>query len=122
MGMSLSRKEIWFNRKHSSTRMSVERGFGILKARFKKIDTKSLMKLDFLPTLVHCCCILHIVLLTSKDRTLDQILIDCNLPPMNVNNLVNREEEDVFQLPRPVDLVSEDRAILDLCYYPPKLP
>ena len=48
-----SREEMWFNRKHSSTRMSVERGFGILKARFREIDTKSSLKLDFLPTILH---------------------------------------------------------------------
>ena len=47
------REEMWFNRKHSSTRMSVERGFGILKARFREIDTKSSLKLDFLPTILH---------------------------------------------------------------------
>jgi hypothetical protein len=50
MGVPLSREEAWFNRKHLSTRMSVERGFGILKARFKEIGTKSSLKLDFLST------------------------------------------------------------------------
>lgn len=53
--------------------MSVERGFGILKAKFKEIGTKSSMKLDFLPTVVYCCCVLHNILLASKDRMLDQI-------------------------------------------------
>ena len=55
MGKPLSHEEVWFNRKHSSTRMCVERGFGILKARFKEIGTKSALKLDFVPTLVHAC-------------------------------------------------------------------
>ena len=93
--------------------MSIKRGFGILKARFKEIDTKSSLKLDFLPTVVHCCCVLHNILLASKDRTLDQILIDCHLPPMDENELPHREEEDVFQPPRPMGLVSEDRALLE---------
>ena len=47
MGRPLSKEEAWFNRKYSSTRMSVERGFGILKARFKEVGTKSSRKLDF---------------------------------------------------------------------------
>ena len=113
MGLPLSREEAWFNRKHSSTRMSVERGFGILKARFKEIGTKTSMKLDLLPTVVHACCILHNILLASKDRTLDQILIDCNLPAMNECDTAHREEEDVFQPPRPMRLVSEERALLE---------
>ena len=39
--------------------MSVEIAFGILKARFKEIGTRSSLKLDFLPTVVHNCCVLH---------------------------------------------------------------
>ena len=113
MGNPLSREELWFNRKHSSTRMSVERGFGILKARFKEIGTKSSLKLDFLPTVVHSCCVLHNILLASKDRTLDQILIECNLPPMDNNELSHREEDDVFSPPRPMGLISEERALLE---------
>ena len=113
MGIPLTQEETWFNRKHSSTRMSVERGFGILKARFKEIGTKSSMKLDFLPTVVHCCCVLHNILLASKDRTLDQILLDCDMPPMNSNDTRRREEEEAFQPPRPMGYVTEDRALLE---------
>jgi hypothetical protein len=68
MGSPLTNEEIWFNRKHSSTRMSIERVFGILKARFKEIGGKSSLKLDFMPTVVHICCVLHNILLSSKDR------------------------------------------------------
>jgi hypothetical protein len=96
MGTPLSQEEAWFNRKHSSTRMSVERGFGILKSRFREIGTKSSLKLDFLPTVVHCCCVLHNILLASKDRTLDQILIECNLPTTDDTGNPRRDEEDVF--------------------------
>lgn len=113
MGMPLSREEVWFNRKHSSTRMGVERGFGILKSRFKEIGTKSSLKLDFLPTVVHCCCILHNILLASKDRTLDQILIDRHLPPMDDNDTTHRDDTDHFTPPRPTGLVNEDRALLE---------
>ena len=113
MDVPLSREEVWFNRKHSSTSMSVERGFGILKSRFKEIRTKSSLKLDFLPTVVHCCCVLHNILLASKDRTLNQILVDCNLPPMQDNEMRHRDEEEVFHPPRPMDLVTEERALLE---------
>lgn len=113
MGVPLSREEAWFKRKHSSPRMSVERGFGILKARFKEIGTKSSMKLNFLPTVVHCCCILNNILLASKDMTFDQILIDCNLPAMDECDMPHRDEENVFQPPKPNGLVSKERALLE---------
>ena len=113
MGVPLSKEELWFNKKHSSTRMSVERAFGILKARFKEIGTKSSLKLEFLPTVVHSCCILHNILLASKDRTLDQILSDYHLPPMDDNESSPQDEDDAFQPPRPMGLVSEERALLE---------
>ena len=113
MGVALTREEVWFNRKHSSTRMSVERAFGILKARFKEIGTKSSLKLDFLPTVVHCCCVLHNILLASKDRTLDQILVDCNLAPMDDIDTTRTDDDEGFRPPRPMGLVSEERALLE---------
>ena len=113
LGLSLTQEEAWFNRKHSSTRMSVERGFGILKSRFKEIGTKSSLKLGFLPTVVHACCVLHNILLASKDRTLDQILVECNLSAMDDVDQTRRNEEDEFRPPRPMGLVSEDRAFLE---------
>ena len=114
MGNPLSREEAWFNKKHSSTRMSIERAFGILKARFKELGTKTSLKLDFLPTVVHSYCVLHNILLASKDRTLDQILVDCHLLPMDDNNLPrNDDNDDVWHPPRPMGLVSEERALLE---------
>lgn len=113
MGLPLSREEAWFNRKHSSTRMSVERGFDILKAMFKEIGSKSSLKLEFLPTVVHSCCVLHNILLASKDRTLDQILVECNLPPMDETHPGRGDEDEAFQPPRPMALVSEERALLE---------
>ena len=113
MGKPLTHEEVWFNRKHSSTRMCVERGFGILKARFKEIGTKSALKLDFVPMVVHACCVLHNFLLASKDRTLDQILKDCHLPPMENNDHPRPTDDDRFQPPRPMGLVSEERALLE---------
>ena len=113
MGMPITNKENWFNRKHSSTRMSVERSFGILKARFKEIGGKSSLKLEFLPTVVHTCCVLHNILLASKDRTLDQILAECSLPPLDAEDHSQREEGEFFQPPRPMGLVTEERALLE---------
>ena len=113
MGNPLSHEEVWFNRKHSSMRMCVERGFGILKARFKEIGTKSALKLNFVPTVVHASCVLHNILIASKDRTLDQILRDCHLPSMEDIDPPRPAEENVFQPPRPMGLVSEERALME---------
>jgi hypothetical protein len=91
----------------------VERGFGILKARFKEIGGKSSLELDFMPTVVHSCCVLHNIILASKDRVLDHILAECHLPPLNVDDMPWRDEDDAFRPPRPMGLVSEERALLE---------
>ena len=91
----------------------MERGFGILKARFKEIGTKSSLKLEFLPTVVHTCCVLHNILLASKDRTLDEILVDCDMPTTDSYDATRREEEEAFRPPRPMGYVTEDRALLE---------
>ena len=113
MGTPLTHEEVWFNRKHSSTRMSVERSFGILKARLKEIGGKSSLELDFMPTVVHSCCVLHNIMLASKDRTLDQILAECHLSPLDVDDMSRREDDADFRPPRPMGLVSKERALLE---------
>ena len=62
--------------------------------------------------MVHSCYVLHNILLASKDRTLDQILIDCDLPSMDANDTARAQEDEVFHPPRPKGLVSEERALL----------
>lgn len=56
---------------------------------------------------------LHNILLASKDRTLHKILEDCRLPPMDDNDLPKKIDEEVFQPPRPIGLVNEERALLE---------
>jgi hypothetical protein len=58
-------------------------------------------------------CALHNILLASKDRTLDQILAECHLSPMDVDDLPRRDDEEVFLPPRPIGLVSDERTLLE---------
>lgn len=56
---------------------------------------------------------LHNILLASKDRTLDQILEECHLPPMDDDTHPRRNDDDIFRPPRPLGLLSKDRALLE---------
>lgn len=73
----------------------------------REIGETSLLKFDFLYTIVHTCCILHDILLTSKDRTLDEILVECQLPPENRDINPLGEATKFFEPPRTIALVSE---------------
>jgi hypothetical protein len=48
-----------FNLRHSSLRVTVERGFGALKGRFRMLDNKPFHKYKTQVKLVLACCILH---------------------------------------------------------------
>ena len=56
---ALSRKEKSFNRVLSSSRVSVERAFGLLKARWRCLLTTLDANIEHMPDLVICCFILH---------------------------------------------------------------
>lgn len=40
-------------------------------------------------------------------------MADCNLPPMDDNNITRTDDEDVFRPRRPMGLVSEEKTLLE---------
>lgn len=71
------------------------------------------MKLDILPTIVHCCCVLHNILFASEEWTLDQILNDCHLPHVQEDELTSIEDGDLSQLLGPMGFVSKESISLE---------
>ena len=56
---SLKNKKDLFNLRHSSLRIAFERGFGILKSRFRSIDGKPFWSYETQVNVVLSCCIIH---------------------------------------------------------------
>lgn len=56
---------------------------------------------------------LYNIFLASKDCTLEQILAECHLPPMDVDDLPRRDDEETFRPPRPMGLMSKERTLLE---------
>ena len=55
----LTRQQHAFNTKLSSARCTVERAFGRLKGRWRILDKRNDHNLNFVPTVITVCCILH---------------------------------------------------------------
>jgi hypothetical protein len=53
-----NKKEL-FNLRHSLLRTAIERGFGILKSRFRLIDGKSFWSYETQLDVMLACCIIH---------------------------------------------------------------
>lgn len=55
----LSLEEKGFNNAHSSTRVDIERCFGLLKGKFRKLKFLDMHKVEEIPNLIVACCALH---------------------------------------------------------------
>lgn len=98
LGIFSMKYEHWFNRKHSSTCMSVERGSRIWKAHLKRVCVHIKIK-NLLPMVVYPCWVQHNILLASKDQTL-YILMDTHLPPIEDNNPLPWYRKEELESPR----------------------
>ncbi|XP_044766246.1 putative nuclease HARBI1, partial [Coccinella septempunctata] len=61
-------QQIHFNRSLSSARVTIERAFGLLKNRFRRIlNCCPLKETQFIPQYILACCVLHNICLMNND-------------------------------------------------------
>lgn len=65
-----------FNSAHSSTRVDIERSFGLLKGKFRKLKFLDMRKVEDIPSVIITCCGLHNLILSRESFTTDDIDID----------------------------------------------
>ncbi|XP_066600585.1 putative nuclease HARBI1 [Prorops nasuta] len=73
-----------YNKKLSTTRLIIERAFGLLKARFRKLYHVFMFNTDMIPLVIITCCILHNICLNSNDEPFEP----------NLNDTENEYEDD----------------------------
>lgn len=72
----LSKEEVHYNFCHSSTRMSIERAFGLLKGRFQRLKKLNVACPAKRTRVVVVACILHNICLLGDDRLTDEGMQD----------------------------------------------
>lgn len=60
-----------YNTKLSKTRVTIERTFGILKGRFRKLKYVYMYNTDMIPLVILVCCILHNICIDIEDEPFD---------------------------------------------------
>lgn len=55
----LTRQQILFNNRLSKARSAVERAFGILKGKFRRLKYLDMNRIELIPTIIIACCVLH---------------------------------------------------------------
>ena len=63
-----------FNTKHSSTRIEIERAFGLLKGKFRRLKELEMTKVEDIPIIIFACCVLHNFIIL--DSGIDEMDID----------------------------------------------
>lgn len=65
--------EKMFNSAHSSTRVEIERAFGLLKGKFRKLKLLDMTNVEAIPGVVVTCCALHNFILKNEHIIEDDI-------------------------------------------------
>ena len=64
-----------FNFLHSSTRIVIERAFGYLKGRFRRLKFLELLDIQFIPKLITAICIMHNIVIKANVKTNSLLII-----------------------------------------------
>jgi hypothetical protein len=57
-----------FNTRLSKSRVTIERAFGLLKGRFRRLRYLDMRKLELIPVFIFACCILHNICVDQKNE------------------------------------------------------
>lgn len=63
----LSEAQTSFNTRLSSTRMAIERAFGRLKGKFRRLKMLDMLRVDLIPNVIVTACVLHNITLSEGD-------------------------------------------------------
>ncbi|XP_067216809.1 uncharacterized protein [Linepithema humile] len=86
----LTAQQSEFNFFHSSTRMPVERAFGYLKGRFRRLKFLELLNIEFIPKLITAACIMHNIAIKEYDE--NEFFAD------DINNFLDNAADDNYEI------------------------
>ncbi|KAJ8912706.1 hypothetical protein NQ315_012260 [Exocentrus adspersus] len=95
----LSQSQKKFNIAHASTRVAIERTFGLLKGRWRRLKYLEIHVIELIPQIVSAACVLHNFCSSdeiSEDDILSENTPDCNqMNPEHDGNYPGRDREGV---------------------------
>ncbi|XP_053595504.1 putative nuclease HARBI1 [Microplitis demolitor] len=85
----LTRHQVNYNVKHASSRSIIERAFGLLKGKFRRLQYLNVKSVDMAIKIVSAACTLHNFILIQGD-----VNIRNNFPGENINNNDNNNDDN----------------------------
>lgn len=93
----LTPQQTEFNYLHSSTRMAVEKAFGLLKGRFRRLKFLELQDMQFISELITACCILHNICVDKGNPyDFDEEVVEGNIDEIFQNEIIDEGGRDAF--------------------------
>ncbi|XP_017466960.1 PREDICTED: putative nuclease HARBI1 [Rhagoletis zephyria] len=83
---NLSSSQKKYNNVHSSIRVVIERAFGLLKVRFRRLQKLNTRRPDVIPLLIISCCILHNFCLKENDFLNEELPLSEMYPIVQTSN------------------------------------
>ena len=87
----LKAEEKQYNYAHSSTRVAIERCFGLLKGKFRKLKYLDMQKTEDMPRMIITCCALHNFVLLHESLVENDIDTDEVSIPEDMNTSLQEE-------------------------------
>jgi len=86
-----------YNFCHSSTRMVIERAFGLLKGRWRSLlHVLAVNCVDFVPYHILACCVLHNICLLQKDELhMQEIVIELEEAEQQKDRIIEYKDRNV---------------------------
>lgn len=97
-----------YNLKHAKTRQIIERAFGLLKGRWRRLKFIDMENVDEIPFLVTAACVLHNFCLLVDDGGIDEFLED--------NDDDDGDCELPVDIPRPQAVAKRNQMVIFLNY------
>ncbi|XP_062588387.1 uncharacterized protein LOC134250044 [Saccostrea cucullata] len=73
----LTLEEKRYNSAHSSTRVDIERAFGLLKGKFRKLKFLDMRHVEDIPSTILTCCALHNFILMDESLDESEVVLEC---------------------------------------------
>ncbi|XP_018363192.1 PREDICTED: putative nuclease HARBI1 [Trachymyrmex cornetzi] len=89
----LTQEQKVFNKVISQKRQSTERGFALLKGRFRRLKFLDMSRLDLIPSFIMAACVLHNICLEGMDDNMEEFIEEGREPEYEEEN-DNREDQE----------------------------
>ncbi|KAL3881551.1 hypothetical protein ACJMK2_027977 [Sinanodonta woodiana] len=91
----------YFNHLLSANRVVIERAFGLLNGRFRRLQNLETVLVETAVSIIMTCCVLHNVCLMHHDEVVDFLQVDENLAdnqrPIHVVDIQENDAEGVLK-------------------------